>query len=1419
GTAHEPLKESNTTLYFSLKHADDEIRLIGFKKLVATISEKNLSANSCQENSDFSFIPHALVAGINDADSRINAAVASLPNLVEFLDTVPGSIDSLLELAIASRIRDLQVSKNVFGHLLKIQENSKKLQYVVMSYFFVGKETHSVFEHATVVFKNSNSHLFAGMFAGSEALGKEIRLAEKSQSKGKELFEAMLLDIRDRIAALVAGNIMKDDSGNFLKTVIESLSCSIDVTRIFALNILANAVQSPAYHEKKLTVCNAVLSRFKEIKIESFGDVKPTSSVKAKYLKSLEHRTTLECISAIVSNLASLRKHFPLPAIVRKESVGVLLEIKKIQASVVSGVKGKAVVEIFAFENFYGASSGKVKFLQPNLTLKFLDSVLETSQEFISDAAQIARRLSQILFKKSFDSTSSENILTFLLSTVLASNSLQFKFDVIETLKSVDVPHKVKILQPLLDSLFGTGDNVSSSSEESKSLRLALIDCFSSSSAPIAFGYRNGRYLNLFLRIITTGEENEALHALGLVNIEWFDKVSANHQQIYSALIQVASKGAINVSLAAKNVLKTVQVSSEVVLNVILACKSVIGEGGEMEQQAKRSKNDWETIVGINELITLLEILDSTTNITSKGNLVGPLFELLSFILPLEASKVPVSLEYLKQLLITAKLNIIRNVKLAGAVIDESVIRVDLIVSCIRVSENPQTHNEAFLLMAELAEIYPNTVLVNVIPIFTFMGANVLRRDDDYSFHVIQQTLEAIIPPLIRKSQKSQSKLDVKSIIEIFVDSHFHIPKHRRLRLFTILVSTLGAVEFLDSVIMMLLLKSSQRFSDIALVNPSDIAGLAPFCLNLVQNFAPLIQYTTIAAITDAVREIPTDSITGQEKPIGSVLLEIRNFSLNELKHFKLICLEFVNSALAVHVSAEVGNIDPEIREKQDKLFHTIFQTTLVIIVESLTQKAIKIIAQTPETKNNFYRSLSKRLNLILSHLNQLMSLETYLSLALSLLSHDDTSIRARVTDLTKEKLSEVTTQNYADNKKIFNEIFTRLIAVIAAKEYNSETAGVKLSSFECAKVMIENYATNDPQPFAVSLKTTHLGPRVIPFIKNIMNGIFDVLKTLAENLVVDDVCVAALNCADLAISALPQFLSPFVSDILKCLFLPYDRLTGNKEIMGKFRITKRDISSNISKRIPARTLIPILSSQVSSCFKLGVSATLELFDISSITISNMEKSDLALFANDLTRLFLSSFEFRKKFHEQYTRLEIEKVEGSIISAFLQLVLRLNESHFKPMFFKIVDWGFSTPSSKENEIFLYRLIVALLDKLKTIFSPFVVHLVEPSIELLDGYKKQTDISDGKWELIMMTINKFLQFSSGPVSEEVFSKLCKCLMLQIDLVDLHGERNYLAAMTRHVVPALGLLAVNIGKEPMWKILNKEVMKKSRNENVL
>ena len=114
-----------------------------------------------------------------------------------------------------------------------------------------------------------------------------------------------------------------------------------------------------------------------------------------------------------------------------------------------------------------------------------------------------------------------------------------------------------------------------------------------------------------------------------------------------------------------------------------------------------------------------------------------------------------------------------------------------LIVQCIPVSNNPQTHYQVLLLLSLAAQLCPSHVLHNIMAIFTFLGTFVLRQDDAYSFQVIAKTLESVIPTLIEASMNTAVEPVVTTVISMFADALPEVPEHRRIAIFDKLLTTL----------------------------------------------------------------------------------------------------------------------------------------------------------------------------------------------------------------------------------------------------------------------------------------------------------------------------------------------------------------------------------------------------------------------------------------------------------------------------------------------------------------------------------------------------------------------------------------------------------------------------------------------------
>ena len=154
----------------------------------------------------------------------------------------------------------------------------------------------------------------------------------------------------------------------------------------------------------------------------------------------------------------------------------------------------------------------------------------------------------------------------------------------------------------------------------------------------------------------------------------------------------------------------------------------------------------------IRQITFVLELIgDAKTE--RHPQLLGGLFQIMCNLQYFQGHQVT-AVGYLQILAIECMLPIVKRAEVGNAMlqekstgdaefrrsqIDHASVRSDVLIDCIRTTTNPQVRNSALLLVSALAKVTPESVLHSIMPIFTFMGANVLRQDDDFSAYVIEQ--------------------------------------------------------------------------------------------------------------------------------------------------------------------------------------------------------------------------------------------------------------------------------------------------------------------------------------------------------------------------------------------------------------------------------------------------------------------------------------------------------------------------------------------------------------------------------------------------------------------------------------------------------------------------------------------------------
>lgn len=269
-----------------------------------------------------------------------------------------------------------------------------------------------------------------------------------------------------------------------------------------------------------------------------------------------------------------------------------------------------------------------------------------------------------------------------------------------------------------------------------------MIGCFAISDINTVFLKQSGTLFNLYSSLLTNydskGEIVACCFAIAAISHKWFSSLDLPlKQRIFGMLMDALATAPNEVKETVKLVTQEISVTAEVVEPTLL---TIIHSLYDTEGKRLKTKTNIEQ----SKIFVLVAFLEFLQTVPPEGllELVPRVVLLLDGLLnfPIESF---LNVEYCKQLVLSVLETVIRKCPEASEMSEES-FRVDLIVQCIRITDNPQTHNAALLLLAAIGSIHSEIVLVNIMPVFTFMGANILRQDDNYSFHVVQKTLETI---------------------------------------------------------------------------------------------------------------------------------------------------------------------------------------------------------------------------------------------------------------------------------------------------------------------------------------------------------------------------------------------------------------------------------------------------------------------------------------------------------------------------------------------------------------------------------------------------------------------------------------------------------------------------------------------------
>ncbi|NXG68188.1 HEAT1 protein, partial [Baryphthengus martii] len=868
-------------------------------------------------------------------------------------------------------------------------------------------------------------------------------------------------------------------------------------------------------------------------------------------------------------------------------------------------------------------------------------------------------------------------------------------------------------------------------------------------------------------------------------------------------------------------------------------------------------------------VLLILELLQHKKKLKRPQALVPALFNLLSRCLEPVASEEE-NMEYTKQLILTCLLNICQKLssdssKTPADILDKEKFNVELIVQCIRISKMPQTHHHALLLLGAVAGMFPDKVLHNIMPIFTFMGANVLRLDDTYTFQVINKTVQMVIPALIQAedSDLSESSGSVEEvvikIIRVFVDALPHVPEHRRLPILSQLINTVGGHKFLW--VLLVLLFEQYVTKTVTATSSTDkdavLEADTEFWISICCEFNVHSQFQSMMKIIEYLTELPENKEDDPEpkksrtcktkiKNQDGQLFNVESHSDKQLRHFKFLSVSFMSQLLSSQ-----GFVKKVIMADCFKIDASFPSRLLEEVLHYINTVASSVEANVDKPTAKFWRVLLNKSYDMLDKVNALLPTETFIPVIRGLMTNQLPSVRRKAMDLLNNKVQQRTRWQKSQILQLL-ELVPELIAIVQCKrkEEEEEQAINRQTALFSLKLLCKGFGTENPVPFVPVLKTAidlissekeeknvmgsallciaevtcTLKAQAIPQLPRLMPALLKTLKNKKELVSNEIYLLSAITALLKVAETLPHFLSPYLLDcLLQVVRLEKIVVEFGPSSQISLRVTA--LKTILATRLPPRILLPALTKCYSEVATTRKNCLGALMNILKEHIVGMEKEHLISHQSELTAFFMKVLDFRTE-HAQDDLEEVGKTEACIIDCLISMVMKFSEASFRPLFFKLFDWSKTESTLKDRLLTFHRIADRIADKLKGLFTLFAGHLVKPFAETLNQVntsktdeaffdsENSTEKSCLLLQYTMDCLHKLFLFDTQKfLSKERAETLMMPLVDQLENM-LGGDEKFQERVTAHLIPCIAQFSVAMADDSLWKPLNYHILLKMR-----
>ncbi|KAF5351352.1 hypothetical protein D9758_008071 [Tetrapyrgos nigripes] len=1062
-------------------------------------------------------------------------------------------------------------------------------------------------------------------------------------------------------------------------------------------------------------------------------------------------------------------------------------------------VADRKFTKVYAFDAIYGPNQDQIQYLSQDDLKAYLAGIVKHQEHFLFDPAYCKvfheEHLRKVASNSKKESSYKYRVLCYLLSHINAMTLPSAQARLLEAVSDISDRSKTEILLPTIQLLAEKPLNILSRLFDSYLDGIATL-CAAAFDLTVLADLNSGKtFWDLFVSLLRRSLSSEAILSLPSFTSSMAQQLKTviftglNRERKFEVCKLILEQGSRQDSAAhipCKNLLGALLEDPVVIIQLLNYLQSGIIDGPRASKRAKTTDAPEDIM---SRLSILSEVLASRP-LPGSFDLISHLLEALSKVMQSVASP-QADITFIEQSLMSAIENAAEKVTEVPNLVPNN-IRLDILVELIRVTDNPQTFHQALLLIANLTRLAPESVLHNIMPIFTFMGSNIFHRDDGYSFAVVQKTVDNIVPVMISSlKQTHQAGLNLyvaaRDFLRVFTDANNHIPRHRRVNFFTHLVDVLGPADFLAPVCLLLVEKSSNR---IVRQNSEDVQNALALPISLLHHYTPHLQNFVLTEMLRESKRLTqrvTDSDISQPTFLDESLFEEHSVSPSALyKRRSQAIVIFVGQAAKTFSSKESNNAGGELSD-------------LVSILLKLSRN--------PDSKVN---DIVKASRSCLTKVMSVMSVLDFIDAVLLMLSSKDAMAQEGALDLLSDRLSKVSSSVRKTIIPSINKILGHIqkflsqqtSAALASSslkaasaigqslypgEENSMTSLVPqiISGIRSRQMTLQAIASLVPLP-------AKLGPRLIPYFREIVSELILVLREDPEDLITKN----TVNVLQGLLTTISTFWSKLELNQLARLFLD---LSASQKLSTHVM----PLMKTLTKRAPPKVLLPTLC-EIWRQVETSQTASFDCyFDMLQKSLRSADRPVVQENLRSLFSAFLSAFD----------SVKMGESETRAIDAFVELVVKLNEATFRPIFRRLHDWAFVSEHEQHRKVTFCHVYAALLDFFKGLMNPYMLLVLVPFTDVLNAFTASGLQDESLLTGVLGTLTKSLTVDDGSFwRDEKLRQVATPLIRQIP-VCVRLNSHHSKALLQNCLVAV---VENLNDETLLKSINLDLLMHTRSE---